>query len=116
MSFPPLELALPCAIDSFGDLVTLQAEDEEPLLLNLYHLSERTTTPCETYTVYYAQRSFRFSFYGSFSPRIFSVPQFPDDSARWIHEPAQRFPSTLLQNTSTLILKDLSMQMNSFQY
>lgn len=106
MSFPPLELALPCLIDSFGNFVTLQDENAPPLLPNLVHLSERTTTPCETYTVYYAQTGFRFSFYGSFSPRIFSVPQFPGDAARWIHEPAQRFPATLLQKTETLILKD----------
>lgn len=105
MDFPPLHLVLPSLFDSFGNPVTLQDEHGIPALPNLKHLSERTSTPVETYNVYSAQTNFRFSFYGTFSPEVFSVPLFPDDEARWIQEPAQRFPATLLLNTKKLILR-----------
>jgi len=106
MDFPPLHLVLPSLADTFGNPITLQNDDNLPMLPKLIHFSERTSTPVETYTVYSAQTNFRFSFYGSFSPRVFSVPSFPNDEARWIQGPAQRFPARLLSNTVTLILRD----------
>lgn len=114
--FPPLHLVLPSLFNSFGDLVTLEEEGSAPLLPKLKHLSERTSTPVETYTVYNSQTEFRFSFYGSFSPQIFSIPLFPDDEARWIQEPAHRFPHTLLSKTKVLIMRDFEDLNNLFPH
>jgi hypothetical protein len=107
LTAPPIHLVLPDLVNTFNDPVTLQdSSTNEKLLPNLVHLSERTTTACESYAVYYAHTNFRFRFYGAFSPRIFSVPQFADEYARWVHEPAMRFPLTLIASAEALLVRD----------
>lgn len=106
LTFPPLHLVLPSLVDSFGNLVTLEEEGSAPILPSLIHINERTSTPVETYTVYTSQTDFRFSFYGAFSPKTFTVSLFPSDEARWIQEPAHRFPPTILSRTKLLFVRD----------
>ena len=98
--------SVPFLWNSFGRFLTLQDASGTRLLPRLESFSERTTNDLEDYDIYRQQTHFRFSFFGQFSPRTFRIPVFPPLSLRLLHAPAMRFPSTLLQRTETLEVKD----------
>lgn len=98
--------SVPFLWNSFGRFLTLQDASGTKLLPKLVSLTERTTNELEDYDVYRQQTHFRFCFFGQISPRIFRVPVFPPLSLRLLHAPAMRFPTTLLQHTERLEVKD----------
>lgn len=106
----PVRRAMPYTVNSLGDPVTLEQPSvgsSSRLLPNLELLIERSSNEYEDYEIYRLQTMFRFTFYGSFSPRQFSLPLGPSPGDRLLMSRLQRFPTTLLSKTKVVYIRDL---------
>lgn len=98
--------SVPYLWNSFGRFVKLQDAAGTMLLPNLQSLIISNTSDSEDWDTYKLQTRFRFDFIGSFSPQTFGVPAFTSLSLRLLRAPAMRFPPSLLNSTSTLVMRD----------